>query len=161
MDGMYTSLDRFVDREMKKRQDRNDAPGIPTVAQAIGRGLRGLCPACAQAKLFRAFLKPYDACAACGQDWTHQRADDFPAYLVILMVGHLLTPFVIAVEMNFDLPTGVQMVLWPAIVLILILLLIGPAKSAVIAVQWRLGMHGFTRSDAQQQDASLQDSDLP
>ena len=60
--------------------------------QAMGRGLHGQCPACGQGKLFRAFLKPVDACAACGEDYTHQRADDFPPYIVILLLGHILAP---------------------------------------------------------------------
>ena len=38
---------------------------------------------------------------------------------------------------------GVQMVLWPTLIAVLALLLIGPAKGAVIAVQWALRMHGF------------------
>lgn len=162
MDGMYTSLDRFADSEIQKARSRCDKLAVPSVKQAIMRGLRGCCPSCARGRLFRAFLKPYDACPACGQDWTHQRADDFPAYLVILLIGHLLVPIVIAVELTFDLPTGIQMVLWPSLVLVLILLLIGPAKGAVIALQWRLGMHGFTRPDApKKEDVPAQQDALP
>lgn len=54
---------------------------------AIKRGMLGCCPACGSGKLFRAYLKPVDNCAACGEDLSHQRADDLPAYLVIVIVG--------------------------------------------------------------------------
>ena len=129
---------------------------VPTVGLAILRGLRGQCPRCRRAKLFRAFLKPQDHCPACGQDWTHHRADDFPAYLVILLTGHLLAPLIIAVELAYELPMGVQMLLWPCLAATFMLSLIQPAKGAVIAVQWRLGMHGFTRPDRKAADALAQ-----
>ena len=49
--------------------------------------------------MFRAFLKVADRCDACGEELHHQRADDFPAYLVIVIVGHLVVPLVLHVEM--------------------------------------------------------------
>ncbi len=48
----------------------------------------GRCPACGEGRLFRAFVKVADRCNACGEDLHHHRADDFPAYLTIFMVGH-------------------------------------------------------------------------
>ena len=57
---------------------------------AILRGLRGRCPRCGEARLFMRFLKPIPHCPQCGQDWTHQQADDFPAYVSIFVTGHLM-----------------------------------------------------------------------
>ena len=57
------------------------------VWQAMKRGFRGRCPRCGEGKLFRAFLKTADSCSVCGQDFTPHRADDLPAYLVIVIVG--------------------------------------------------------------------------
>jgi uncharacterized protein (DUF983 family) len=112
---------------------------------ALVRGAKGHCPACGEAALFGRFLKPVGHCPACGQDWSHQRADDMPAYLVVLVLGHLLVPFVVAANLHFDIPMTVQMALWPGLALILALLLIQPAKGAVIAFQWAKRMHGFSR----------------
>ena len=109
----------------------------------LPRALAGRCPACGSGELFRAFLKPVDRCRACGQDWSHQQADDFPAYLVIFILGHLLVPMVITVNMEFDPPLVLQMVGWPALTAILALLMIQPVKGAVIAFQWAQRMHGF------------------
>ena len=86
---------------------------------------------------------PVAACAACGQDWSHQSADDFPAYLVIILLGHLLLPIVIEVNHLFAPGMVTQMILWPALAGTLALLLIQPAKGAVIAFQWARRMHGF------------------
>ncbi len=60
--------------------------------QAVWRGFRGRCPACGEGRVFRAFLKVNDACPRCGEELHHHRADDFPAYLVIAIVGHILVP---------------------------------------------------------------------
>ena len=65
---------------------------------AMKRGFRGRCPRCGQGKLFRAFLKVDDHCSACGQDFTAHRADDLPAYLVIVIVGHIVVPAVLWIE---------------------------------------------------------------
>jgi uncharacterized protein (DUF983 family) len=110
---------------------------------AVLRGLRGTCPSCARAPLFARWLTPMDRCPACGQDWTAQRADDFPSYLVILILGHVIVPVMVAVNMMWDWPEGMQMVLWPTLAAALALLMIRPAKGAVIGAQWALRMGGF------------------
>lgn len=117
-------------------QDRAFLPVLP-------RALAGRCPACGAAPLFRAFLKPVDQCQACGQDWRHQQADDFPAYIVILVLGHVLLPIVISVNMAGMLTMTGQMVLWPLLTGALALAMIQPVKGAVIAWQWSRRMHGF------------------
>jgi uncharacterized protein (DUF983 family) len=110
---------------------------------ALARGFKGRCPSCGDARLFGRFLKPVPYCPACGQDWTVQTADDLPAYLVVLAVGHLLVPFVVEVNLNADVAMWIQMLLWPAIALALSIALIQPMKGAVIALQWARRMQGF------------------
>ena len=68
----------------------------------LWNGLRGKCPACGKGHMFRAFLKVADRCDACGEELHHQRADDFPAYLVIVIVGHLVVPLILHVEMAYE-----------------------------------------------------------
>jgi uncharacterized protein (DUF983 family) len=110
---------------------------------ALLHGLAGRCPACGSAPLFRKFLKPEDHCRACGQDWSHQQADDLPAYLVIFIVGHLLVPMVVSVNLRFEPSLMAQMIGWPLAALILSLAMLQPVKGAVIAWQWSRRMHGF------------------
>jgi uncharacterized protein (DUF983 family) len=111
--------------------------------KAMRRGLRGRCPACGEGHMFRAFLKVADNCPACGEELHHQQADDFPAYLVILIVGHILVPIVLLVETVFAPPIWVHWALWIPAVLGLTLALIQPVKGAVVGLQWAGGMHGF------------------
>ena len=107
------------------------------------RGLRGRCPCCGKGRLFRAFLKVDDQCRECGEELHHHRADDFPAYCVIFIVGHVIGPLVLAVELAFAPPTWVHLALWIPVTLGMALGLLQPVKGFVVALQWRLGMHGF------------------
>ena len=66
--------------------------------KALWRGFTMKCPNCGQGRLFGRFLKVVDSCEICGEDYTPQRADDLPAYLVIAVVGHLVVPVLLAVE---------------------------------------------------------------
>ena len=114
-----------------------------TVWQAMLRGAKGSCPRCGETRLFLGFLKPVSHCEHCGQDWSLQRADDFPAYVSIFATGHLLVPFIAVLLLTFSLTTGqVLAILMPAAI-VLLLAFLQPAKGAVIAMQWWLGMHGF------------------
>ncbi len=65
--------------------DRSCLPATAWVA--LLRGLRGQCPRCGKARLFARFLQPAPVCLHCKQDWKHQQADDFPAYVSIFVTG--------------------------------------------------------------------------
>lgn len=117
------------------------------VRTALIHGLKGKCPACGGTPLFARYLKPVTVCDSCGQDWSHQQADDFPAYLVILLVGHIVVPIVVEANRLFTLSTLFQMIFWPLLTAVLALLLLQPVKGAVIAYQWARRMHGFGEAE--------------
>jgi uncharacterized protein (DUF983 family) len=110
------------------------------------RGFLGRCPACGEGRMFRKFLKVNDNCPHCGEELHHHRADDFPAYLVIVIVGHILVPIILAVETEFAPAYWIHAAIWGPAVLGMTLGLIQPVKGAVVALQWFLGMHGFEES---------------
>jgi uncharacterized protein (DUF983 family) len=113
------------------------------VWQAIKRGFRGRCPRCGEGKLFRAFLKTADSCSVCGQDFTPHRADDLPAYLVIVIVGHIVVPLALMIETNYSPPVALQLAVYLPITFFASLGLLQPVKGAVVGMQWALRMHGF------------------
>jgi uncharacterized protein (DUF983 family) len=117
------------------------------LVQSIKRGFLGKCPNCGGSKLFRAFVKPVDNCAVCEEDFTHQRADDLPAYLVVLVVGHIAVGGFMASEMTTDWPGWVHLAIWVPLTIILALVLLQPFKGAVIGLQWANRMHGFGGHD--------------
>jgi uncharacterized protein (DUF983 family) len=110
---------------------------------AMKRGMRGRCPNCGEGKLFKAFLKTADECSACGQNFSHHRADDLPAYLVIIIVGHILVPIFLWIETNYSPSVALQLSFYLPITLIASLALLQPVKGAVVGLQWAFRMHGF------------------
>ena len=111
---------------------------------AVRRGARGRCPACGGGRLFGRFLKVADACEACGQELHHHRADDFPPYLVIFIVGHIVGTGILVSETEFEgTPLWFHLAVWPALTVALCLALLQPVKGAVVGLQYALRMHGF------------------
>jgi uncharacterized protein (DUF983 family) len=113
------------------------------VWSAMKHGFRGRCPRCGQGHLFRAFLKTADNCSVCGLDFTPHRADDLPAYLVIVIVGHIVVPVALSIEMNYSPPVWLSMTAYLSFTLVASLALLQPVKGAVVGLQWALRMHGF------------------
>ena len=86
---------------------------------AMKRGFRCRCPRCGEGKLFRAFLKTADNCSVCGLDFTPHRADDLPAYLVIVIVGHIVVPAVLWIETNYSPAVWLQLAIYLPLTFIL------------------------------------------
>jgi uncharacterized protein (DUF983 family) len=125
-----------------------DEQAQTTPAQAVMRGLMGRCPNCARGHMFSRFLKVADHCPVCGEELFHQRADDFPAYLVILLVGHIVVSLELFVETEYAPAIWLQFAVWVPMTIGLALGLIQPIKGAVVALQWFGGMHGFEAARA-------------
>ncbi|WP_117193938.1 DUF983 domain-containing protein [Rhizobium terrae] len=117
------------------------------LGRSIRRGLACRCPNCGEGRLFRAFLKPVDACAVCGEDMSHQRADDLPAYLVIVVVGHVLMTGYMLTDMVFRVSPWIHLAIWVPLAVLAALLTIQPIKGGVIGLQWVYRMHGFGGHD--------------
>jgi uncharacterized protein (DUF983 family) len=116
---------------------------------SLRRGFRGRCPRCGQGKLFRAFLKVDNRCSACGLDFTPHRADDLPAYLVIIVVGHIVVPTALLIEADYSPPVALQLAIYLPLTALMSLALLQPVKGAVVGLQWALRMHGFDDNAAE------------
>ena len=123
-----------------------------TFPAAILRGFLGRCPRCGEGRLFRAWLKPYESCACCALDISGQRSDDFPAYIAILITGHVLAPILIMLVLDFQISVWMLTALVFGMAVAMLLALLQPSKGAVIALQWWNGMHGFKRERALPED---------
>ncbi|WP_173931597.1 DUF983 domain-containing protein [Chelativorans sp. Marseille-P2723] len=118
-------------------------PGQRHVLEAMRRGFLSRCPQCGRGRLFRAFLKISDRCPDCGEELHHHRADDLPAYLVIVIVGHIVVGAFLGVDAATNWSYWFHLAIWAPATLLFSLLLIGPVKGAVVGLQWALRMHGF------------------
>jgi uncharacterized protein (DUF983 family) len=121
---------------------------------SIKRGILGRCPRCGEGKLFYAYTKTVDTCSVCGEEIHHHRADDLPAYLVIVIVGHIVVGSFMAVQAATTLSTWQHALIWVPLTLFLALALLQPVKGAVIGLQWALYMHGFGGEEDEFEDHS-------
>ncbi len=136
-------MTEYVDPHARPKRD---------LVQAMMRGLKGRCPACGEGKLFRAFLKVNNHCPHCREALYHQRADDLPAYLTIVVVGHIVVPAMLYVEKAYAPALWLHAAIWLPMTVILSLLFIQPIKGATVGMQWAAYMHGF---DPHSPDAKL------
>lgn len=119
--------------------DQNGASMKP----ALLRGARLKCPRCGEGRLFSRYLKVAPSCDCCGLDLTPQRADDGPAYVVILIVAHLIGfSLPVMFELMGDNPAMITLVL-SVLSIVLSLAMLPPVKGMFVALQWFKGMHGF------------------
>ena len=122
---------------------KSDIEKKRSVWAALWDGMCGRCPNCHQGRLYAKYLKPADKCDKCGEELHHHQADDAPAYFAIFIIGHILVPLVLFIEMNYGWPLWVHASLWLPVALGLSLMFLPIIKGALIGIQWANYMHGF------------------
>ncbi len=93
--------------------------------------------------MFVGYLKVADRCPVCREDLHHHRADDGPAYLTILIVGHIMAPLIHILFTRFRPEPLVLASLLTVGCVALSLYLLPRLKGLVVAMQWAKRMHGF------------------
>ncbi len=125
-----------VESEFGREADR-------AVWPAILKGLKGHCPRCGKGKLFGKWLKVNSHCPECNEELFHERAQDFPPYIVITIVGHVVVTALMIVEANTQWSLALHLAVWIPLTVVLSLLLMQPIKGGVVGMQWALKMFGF------------------
>ncbi len=110
---------------------------------AMWRGFRRRCPNCGEGDLMESYLKVRDHCPVCGQALHHHRADDGPAYLTILVVGHLMAPLLHIAFVRFRPDPLIMATIFAVGCVGLSLYLLPRLKGVVVGIQWARRMHGF------------------
>ena len=72
-----------------------------------------------------------------------QQADDFPAYIGIFVVGHLLAPVVIAMIASWGMSAWLTLAIILPVAVIMLLAMLQPTKGAVIGFLWWHGIGAF------------------
>lgn len=112
------------------------------LGDAVRNGLRCRCPACGAGRLFTSYLKVAPECPDCAEPLHHQRADDGPAYVTVLIVCHVVG-FALMPMLEVGLQPWLVAVLLCALAVPLCLAMLPPIKGFFVAVQWSKRMHGF------------------
>jgi uncharacterized protein (DUF983 family) len=107
------------------------APSLLRVALAC------CCPRCGQGKLFHGLLDVRERCDVCGLDLRAHDAGDGAAVGVVLLLGAIVVTLAFWVEFRFAPSLWVHAVLWPVVTVPLAVLMMRPAKAALVALQFR------------------------
>ena len=113
------------------------------VKQAMFRGWRRRCPNCGDGPMLRGYLKVRDDCPVCGEDLHHHRADDGPAYLTILIGGHLMAPLIHIAFTQYRPEPLVLASIFSVGCVALSLYLLPRLKGVIVGIPWAKRMHGF------------------
>lgn len=119
---------------------------------AMLRGWRRKCPNCGSGPMMKGYLTVRDSCEVCAEELHHHRADDGPAYVTILVCGHLLAPIIMYVFEKWRPDTLILTVSFMVAFVALALYMLPRIKGVFVGLQWAKRMHGFG-SDAAQSPA--------
>lgn len=111
--------------------------------QAVWRGTLCKCPHCGKGKMFKSYLKVTDYCDSCGEQLNLHRADDFPPYIAIMIVGHLLVGIMLHMEMTWQINPLTYIYTMVPLAIVLPLAILPSTKGAIVGFQWAKRMHGF------------------
>ncbi len=121
----------------------DEETGERPLGPALRRGFMCRCPKCGAGPLLKSYLKVRDHCPVCGEAFYHQRADDGPAYLTILIVGHIMAPLIYWVFVTWRPEPMVMATMFTLGTATLALAMLPRLKGALVALQWAKRMHGF------------------
>lgn len=110
---------------------------------AVLRGWRRRCPKCGSGPMLRGYLNVRANCPVCGEALHHHRADDGPAYLTILIVGHVMAPLLLIAFTKLRPDPMTLAAVFSVGTVALSLFLLPRLKGAMVALQWAKRMHGF------------------
>ena len=138
---IYLSCRHWIETLPAMTAPTTTVPATPlpvSKTSAVLRGLLQRCPHCGKGHLFRRYLKPVESCGACGEDFAHIRADDFPPHLTILVVGHIVVPLMLVAD-RAGVSLEAQLAIWVPVALALTLALLQRIKGGIIGFIWSTG----------------------
>ena len=104
----------------------------------VTTGLAGRCPRCGNGKLFSAFLTVAPACDVCGLSYEFADAGDGPAFFVSMIAGAVIAGLALLVEVAYEPPIWVYVVIFLPLTLLLCIAPLRPLKGVLIAQQYRM-----------------------
>ena len=120
----------------------------------LWRGIQKRCPKCGIGAVLTGYLKPASSCSHCGEDFSHISADDGPAWLTLLIVGHAIVPLMLVFGREDAIPAWFSITSLTLITLVGVYFILPRAKGAFIALIWVTGATGqdMFANDQESQD---------
>ena len=104
-------------------------------------GIAGKCPRCGRGKLFSGYLTVAPACTSCGLSYEFADGGDGAAWFVMLFVCVVGVGSILGIEVAYQPPFWVHVLIAIPLLVILPLMLLRPAKGLLINQQWKTGAH--------------------
>jgi uncharacterized protein (DUF983 family) len=102
----------------------------------VSTGLAGRCPRCGDGRMFSGFLTLAPKCNVCGLDFSFADSGDGPAVLVTLFAGFVVLGLALALEIAYEPPIWVYIVVFAPLTVIVCLGMLRPLKGLLIASQY-------------------------
>ena len=122
--------------------DQITSPADIPLMTVIRRGLSRRCPNCGKGAVLSGYLTRVPVCGSCGEDLSHISADDGPAWATLIVVGHVLAPFLIILGRDERIPVWVAIGALAAMMLAGVWWCLPRFKGLFIALIWRTGATG-------------------
>jgi uncharacterized protein (DUF983 family) len=104
---------------------------------AINTGLTGRCPRCGEGRMFAGFLNLAPQCEVCGLDFGFADSGDGPAVFVTLIAGFLVLGVALWVDVAYEPPLWVYIVIFMPLTILVCLGLLRPLKGLMVASQYK------------------------
>ena len=114
--------------------ESNTSKGQPGLAEAA---LFGLCPRCGGKTLFAGVAKFADRCRLCGLNISSFNVGDGPAAFLTLGVGAIVVGLALWVELAFEPPFWVHILLWLPLIVGLVIASLRVAKGALLVREYQ------------------------
>ena len=111
--------------------------------RSLLRGWRRRCPSCGNGHMMKGYLKVAPVCPVFREELFHHSADDGPAYLTILIVGHLMAPLLHLAFVKLPPDPLTLFTVFAVGCVALSLYILPRLKGAIVAYQWARRMNGF------------------
>src|SRR5690606_5429075 len=103
---------------------------------ALRQGLQGRCPRCGKGRLFQGFLDVVQNCEACGEAFGERyQVGLLLPFILITVIGHVLVAAMLQLSRLQVTPLMSLAIVVPLAVIVSLLLL-RPAKGALVGVLW-------------------------
>lgn len=115
-------------------ESSHDTKGQPGIAPAA---LFGLCPKCGARTLFDGVARFAPRCRVCGLDFTAFNVGDGPAAFLTLLIGALITIFAVWLQIAWEPPFWVHVVLWVPLTTLAVIWGLRAGKGALLVIEYQ------------------------
>lgn len=106
------------------------------MTDAVRAAAAGRCPRCGRGPLYAGLLRFNDRCAICGMDITRFNVGDGPAAFLILIIGAIVVGLALWLELSFEPPWWVHVLLWTPLVIVGSVVLLRIGKGMLLGLEY-------------------------